>query len=1110
MLGIFAVLLLVISPVVAVVFICLFISKSKENKRQREELNKFYFGNPNPEKINEKTCYPVPPLPPQYSQPVQQIRQQSNQTTTPSQQPVQQQNTPVSQPYQQYIPQDNAQYSYIMKNENVNKSDCNYLNNNPIPENKNLQNMTYNKPKKEKSDVSTINIMLVIGALLVVISGIVFATTSWQSFPSFVQATVLFSFAAIFFVLSALAEKKLHLEKTGILFYILGSVFIPISFIAGGFMNLFGEWFALGGNGQSLLLAVTCVALSVAMFIGFRKYKYQAFLWICFYGLSATLCFLTYQISDSFTIITFIQGIYTLLLIIFNKKINGFLSERLSVTISHFEILVFINTLVFTISSMVDSALTDIAVANGISLALFGSAYLISSIKSNEKSKYPEQSAIAFAVLIIFSMYSFFRPDSLANAPFFIIMSATILFILSQLKIIPECFAKVFKVLNIGIALFSFVFMLISLIDYDSISLAQVIIYGFFAVEIAVIAHLKRNDNTLNYFKYIFPISAVVFVAVLTEFFKLELSESIMFFTAMIFVIELILVYFKKLTVRTQLSDCLFSSLVLGSQLVLLFCDATLVNFVSLALCLACVCVSMIGQSINYKKLFLAFCCIVFAFSSVYFNGLFSQFIIFNNPLHDYILCLSVAIPAIMLMAMSFIFFSNKKFSSVERTLSITVKFIIPVYILVLMFCNCLAYIIIALFSALLIVRSLKVKSKLEYIFGLLVFIFALGDLARNVFDEFTRERIGLVLFGAVGILYVANELLKSKKFVYYDISEKTLRYSLFCLNFYLIMVFNDYETYTLPILLLGLASLAITTFIFIYKKNQLPLLIPFLCTYPAICNQVNGLTNAQNFKSDSYVTFIVVNCFLIITIVLSYIFYRNSLFEKKQGEKIPFALDIFALSRIIGFCIIYYLNVNIYTNWFKLIAFAICVISFKRKNQKEFTKNILLTITASVIALAVQQQPFVDIPQLYKLEYTMLPVVALFVILGYWWKKQQNVIEILAFIMTVICYIVLFIDAIRTQQLFDGLFIVITSVIVIIISFVVKIKKWFILSIVTTLVATVFMTRMFWQSLGWWAYLLGAGLILIGIGVFNEMKKQAKIKGEDSKLTRFMSEWKW
>lgn len=66
---------------------------------------------------------------------------------------------------------------------------------------------------------------LIIGMVFIVLAGLIFATTTWNVLPDFCKVALVFLLTGVFFGASYLAEKKLHIHKTGNGFYILGSIF---------------------------------------------------------------------------------------------------------------------------------------------------------------------------------------------------------------------------------------------------------------------------------------------------------------------------------------------------------------------------------------------------------------------------------------------------------------------------------------------------------------------------------------------------------------------------------------------------------------------------------------------------------------------------------------------------------------------------------------------------------------------------------------------------------------------------------------------------------------------------------------------------------------------
>ena len=75
---------------------------------------------------------------------------------------------------------------------------------------------------------------LMIGMVFVVLAGLVFATTAWSVLSDVAKVFLVFAFGILFFAVSFLSEKQLHLHRTGNGLYVLGSIFMFLSVLAAG------------------------------------------------------------------------------------------------------------------------------------------------------------------------------------------------------------------------------------------------------------------------------------------------------------------------------------------------------------------------------------------------------------------------------------------------------------------------------------------------------------------------------------------------------------------------------------------------------------------------------------------------------------------------------------------------------------------------------------------------------------------------------------------------------------------------------------------------------------------------------------------------------------
>ncbi|MCL2054168.1 MAG: hypothetical protein FWG90_06995 [Oscillospiraceae bacterium] len=80
-------------------------------------------------------------------------------------------------------------------------------------------------PAPAKKTSGAINVVLTVGAVFMVLSGVMLSSASWGFVNDAVRVAVLLVFSAIFFAMSSVSERKLELPVTGMAFYTVGCLF---------------------------------------------------------------------------------------------------------------------------------------------------------------------------------------------------------------------------------------------------------------------------------------------------------------------------------------------------------------------------------------------------------------------------------------------------------------------------------------------------------------------------------------------------------------------------------------------------------------------------------------------------------------------------------------------------------------------------------------------------------------------------------------------------------------------------------------------------------------------------------------------------------------------
>lgn len=161
------------------------------------------------------------------------------------------------------------------------------------------------KEKKQRDPKETkMDIMFKLGIFLLISSALLFAFTSDTS--GVIRVVVFFSLS----ILSIFLSK--HLKKTKFVsnskqYWLLGMFFFLLSFIASGYIELFGTWFSLLGEGSKIFLGSSFTVLALLSFLSYVNWKQEEYLFGVYGGLLAiliaTLRYLGLMVEEVFVIV---------------------------------------------------------------------------------------------------------------------------------------------------------------------------------------------------------------------------------------------------------------------------------------------------------------------------------------------------------------------------------------------------------------------------------------------------------------------------------------------------------------------------------------------------------------------------------------------------------------------------------------------------------------------------------------------------------------------------------------------------------------------------------------------------------------------------------------
>lgn len=944
-----------------------------------------------------------------------------------------------------------------------------------------------------KHRVSSINVLLVIGSLLIILAGFIFATTTWASLGNIVKAVIILSFSAVLFAVSSVAERKLDLPKTGKVFYALGCAFLPITVLAVAYFKIFGEWFSLGGNGSGTVVAVAAALTCAVCFKGSYDYKSKNFAWFALGSFSVMVVSLSFQFFRSdpeFMMLTY--AIYSLAIIFVSRFIQHktVKSDAFSYIIDVLPNYELVNTVSLSLASLVvPAAWLGHSFVVTISCGLFAAAYIFSGF--SKKNGFA--GAIPFLFFISIASFYGFSPENFSEGTYVIAVIATIVTVLSLLKILPEKFAYAIKFLSnicIGAAAVSLAASAIS----SEITVATVIVFALLTAEILLLGIFRRNESAgkMLFVLFSFALSSTILSAVSlitsdTSVFAAVSSGALFAVSIGYVAADAILVKKGKLFIlRSVFTDVMFSAF---TAIVMISADHT--ALASVIFTAAVMLLFAFFPEKNWEKP-------AFSFTAMLSLGMIPSVDTLTEHFSDTMLFTAVsaliAVIAIVLML-------TKKDKPMENGVVAGLSALTVVYIFISVF---------KLFSepdpvwqfwlVLAIVFAIKGflgKNKVPISAAIVLFCMAFGGFAYEVLKLGTESEY-IAAGGFASVLFAALIFMPHNDLINY-----CRKFTFLCLDFIsfvLLCMLASTESISAGINVGAILILAMTITSGLMTFGSALLIFPLSAAYFAASNQL-----ANIFSENDTAIALTVALMIVLSSAASFYFYRNGVFKKKC-KGIDF--DGFAFARIAGLAAYYSYMKGEVLCWLGLWLVGAVIVSFLRRGNKPISNRIITSIAMLVPVAAWQLQPFFELPESFALEINIVPVLLYLAALRLLnWNEKH--VDTLTFITYIIVYAVLFFHALN-GTVCNALVVMISAFAILAVSFFVKMKRWFVLGAVVITTSAIFMSIKQWGSPAWWVYLLAAGIILIAVGAFNEQRKKSADGGITGKITRFMSEWTW
>ena len=982
------------------------------------------------------------------------------------------------------------------------------------------------KPIKQREPMNSSAVMLFTGAVLISIAGLIFATAVWSSMTGGGRTGTVIAAALFFFILSFFSLKKLKLSESSNTFYSLGSVFTVIAYATAGYYGLLGDDLTFEGKKVCTFFALAAFILSALAALGFKIYKkkYLSVTSICIFGAGYGLLAVDisdYKISGFALMMSLLFTVSILIAVRFKDKAPAYILDSIK--------LVAAVSLVVSLPLVLLGRYAKWGAADTATAVIY--LVLLSYYAFIGKSKHAHYFHGAYTAFILSSIVTQICRNTGADKNYYY---AAVFFCLLALSLVYRFIPKLRSRVSDGTFA---VFLAVCAINGADIDTPPLILALMFlcTAGYALILALDTKEYAKRY-GYIMPIPIIAAFSCASEVFNETARDIFLTACAPALAMAAAVIKLSYKNDKKNLSNiytplitagCIMTCLyifmymekpaalyaVLISSHALTLIAAILVKsrVISIlpsagaALSLMNMTAALVGTDDGFDVL--AASLITFILFSILSLVMFRKSII--KPISDrqfmfdpFIFGAGFAV--FRAADQAFVFSAEETLIARLLPLAASLEIFALLFILIRKGnkrefnsgASCFSA-VAAFFSAVFLVRLTAsfvndAHGFAELIGSVCVFVL-FTILSRLFFSDGCIKKLphtdhadvfSAAAIGAAAALYMVLDNYSEFNSFYYLRLTAWVEFT--AAAFLLIRVHNHKSLNTVAGIALCVCADGIGY---------------------SVISAVSGI-----FGTGSGLPEVITAAALtLICIAGSKLFFRDTLIRTNDlGQMIdPFV----SAGVVIPFMLFGYSELLDLDNP-KVLIFAgllisgAMLLSFIRKNNGDKVNTGLRLASALAFMLAFIERPFlVADEQMYEFKVTITAIVVFGFAAKYILRADKTLADNFATAVHVLALILLVGDALTNLSLINTLIVLTTAVLIMIVSFVIKRKRWFLISAVTLVGLTVYITKDFLMNISWWVYLLVVGVMLIIIAVTNEYTKNKKSEKEKKKL---FEEWKW
>ncbi|MCR4808141.1 MAG: hypothetical protein K5857_10780 [Lachnospiraceae bacterium] len=308
-------------------------------------------------------------------------------------------------------------------------------------------------------------------------------------------------------------------------------------------------------------------------------------------------------------------------------------------------------------------------------------------------------------------------------------------------------------------------------------------------------------------------------------------------------------------------------------------------------------------------------------------------------------------------------------------------------------------------------------------------------------------------------------------------------------------------------------ALISIALIVYYYRKRgRQPLsIVPIILLLAAVTDTIDtrvmqylatgsfDISNGVLVEADRDFTLPCIIWIGVFAIMIALGRFLHKKIVRRASEEFHLAIDWFTI--LAAFPIIMVADMgNDKLKWSAILLAAIWLFGYYGRVADLLNKPVLTAISVC-IALAWWTQPVVRVSELFVTELRIFGFLALvFVVTKVIYKKELEGGLDFMYYASVASVIWQSVSAIRSARLFDVVILGLVLLVMIIVSFERKSRRWFLLSAISLVCIFLYMSRGFWRRIVWPVYVFAIGLILIIFATRNEYRKKHPVPEEEKK----------